>query len=244
VGRGGRFSGFENVWQEFDELWLKRLKQEGLPYFHAGDFSHFSGAFKTGWKDDEPRRQKLFEDLMGIIQSCNLRKFGTIIPVKAHRTIDEALRKRLFLDAYVQGARTTVATFDNHARSLKVYPRVRYVFEKGDSEDLVRKRFSDDCLNEPTFTWKTEHLDRKGVLREEFVGLQAAGWIAYEYFLDLKRRNDSYARTKEARWAHEQFDRRVPGQIEIQTEESARGNEVRLRVSEATRYLGEIKPKP
>ena len=237
------FASFAGVWRDFEIRWQERLRQDGLPYFHAGEFSQSTGVFKVGWKNDETRRRRLCQDLMSVIEACGLRKFGTVIPVEIHNSIDHALRKRLLLDAYVQGARSTVATFNNYAKSIGVNRNVKYVFEKGDSEDALRKRFADDDLNDPCFTWKSEHVDRKGIIHYGFLGLQAAGWIAYEYFLDMKRRDDPSHRIRQMRWPCQQFER-LQGKMEIQSEDAAKGNEAMMRISEDTRYLGSLKYKP
>jgi hypothetical protein len=236
------FGSMAKVWGDFESKWQQRLKLDGLPYFHAHAFAHSIHPFEEGWKDNEPRRMSLCQDLMQIISDHGLRKFGTVIQIEAHNTIDESLRERLFLNAYVHGARCSIATFNNYAKSIGINRNVRYVFEKGDPEDKLRRRFRADGLNEPDFTWKTAHIDRKGVIHDGFLGLQAADWLAYECLLDLKRRDDKYDRTKKPRWAYPHFDNML-GRIEVQTAEAAKGNELLLRVSEQTVYLGELKQK-
>jgi len=237
------FAGMAKVWSEFEIAWQNRLDKDDLPYFHSGDFAHFRDPlFSRGWKDNEPRRQRLCRDLMRIICDHGLRKFGTVINLDTHRTIDEALRTTFLLDAYVQGARCSVITFNNYAKGIGINRNVRYVFEKGDREHELRQRFQTDGLIDPDYTWKSRHVDDKGFVHDGFLGLQAAGWIAYECFLDLKRRNDKYDRIRDPRWAFTQFDRLL-GQIEVQTVEAAKGNELLMRVAEQTTYLSDLKPK-
>jgi hypothetical protein len=49
------FGALGGKWNEFERLWGQRLKQDGLPYFHAVEFAHSTGAF-AGWKGDKDRR--------------------------------------------------------------------------------------------------------------------------------------------------------------------------------------------
>jgi hypothetical protein len=216
------FAGFAEIWNEFDIEWQARLDKDRLPYFHSGDFSQSRNLFKTGWRDNEPRRRRLCQDLMQIIVGHGLRKFGTVIHIKTQRNIDPDIRKAFLLDGYVQGARDSVTTFNQYAKRIGVTRNVRYVFEKGDREHELRRRFNADGLNEPDFTWKSRHTNRKGFTYDGFLGLQAAGWIAYEYFLDMKCRNEKYERTAEARWAVAESDK-IPGIIEAQDAEAAKG---------------------
>ena len=52
-------------------------------------------------------------------------------------------------------------------------------------------------------------MDSKGSNHDPFVGLQAAGWVAYEYYLDAHRL--LYAGPSD-RWAFHQFES-IPGNI-------------------------------
>lgn len=68
---------------------------------------------------------------------------------------------------------------------------------------------TDEGYIEPDFTWKRPHTDRKGFTHDGFVGLQAAGWIAYEYYLDALHVPDFTLSTssveKKGRWAFRQL---------------------------------------
>jgi hypothetical protein len=219
------FGSMAGVWREFDEKWTARLTKDGLTAFHAVDFAQFRGEFRDGWRADESRRRTLTADLMEIIIEDGLMKFGTIVPVGAYRAIDTNLRADIRLDAYVTGAICAVGDLNFYALEHGMGRNVRYVFEKGDSEGALRERLRNDGFGDPDFTWKSPRVDRKGIRHDGFVGLQAADWIAYEYYLDAGR---FFAGEVEDRWAFTQFET-LPGRIHAQTAETAKLNEGILR---------------
>lgn len=219
------FAGMAGAWSAFHEKWTARLLQDGLKTFHAVDFAQFRREFKKGWRDNEPRRRALTRDLMDIIIEHGLRKFGNITPLGAYRTIDTKLRKTLLLDAYVMGAPCVAGDLNFYAIENGMGRNVRYVFEKGDSEDALRKRFRNDGFSDPDFTWKAPCIDRKGIEHDGFVGLQAADWLAYEYYLDAGR---FVAGEPRDRWAFTEFQK-LTGHIGLQLAVTAKLNEGILR---------------
>jgi hypothetical protein len=102
-----------------------------------------------------------------------------------------------------------VESFQSYAMAEGVRDNIRCVFEKGDPEDILRKIFRAKGLVEPDFMWSKPHTDGKGFSYDPFLGLQAAGWIAYEYYLDVERLLYSGASD---RWALRQFEI-LPGQL-------------------------------
>src|SRR5262249_24419890 len=139
--------------------------------------------FKTGWRENEPRRRALLSDLMDIIRGHGLTRFGCAVPVGVHNELDSSVTDKSF-DAYAHAALAAVDHFNAYARREKV-EQIHYVFEKGEPEDALRRRFREEGFKDPHFTWRKPHLDRKGFLDPGFMGLQAAGWVAYEYWLDM-----------------------------------------------------------
>lgn len=207
------FASFARVWEEFEERWLERLGKEGLKYFHAGELAQFQGEFREGWKNDEPRRRALCGDLLSIISDCGLRKFGASVALE-----DYELNKASFtnhpaavrMNAFALAATVATDEFYTYAVREGVQRNVRCVFEKGDPEDALRGVFRGSGYVEPHFAWKTDYTDRKGIKHDPFLGLRAAGWIAYEYYLSAQR----FLSAKDAteRWPLLQFEA-LPGQI-------------------------------
>ncbi|HEY1205074.1 MAG: hypothetical protein ABSH46_19830 [Bryobacteraceae bacterium] len=209
------FASFAGVWAELEERWQKRLDRDGLGFFHAGDFAHSVGQF-SGWKGDEKRRRSLLVDLFRIIQDCGLRKFGCILHLESFYKIKKKRSGEPRLGPYIQrlnafayAATMAVESFQSYAMAEGVRDNIRCVFEKGDPEDILRKIFRAKGLVEPDFMWSKPHTDGKGFSYDPFLGLQAAGWIAYEYYLDVERLLYSGASD---RWALRQFEI-LPGQL-------------------------------
>jgi hypothetical protein len=180
------FASFSGVWAEFERRWSDRLRVDHLPYFHAGEFAHSTGAFKDGWKGNKERRDRLSSDLMNVIRDCGLRKFGSIVSLVDFR---DWRKDRPFnrAQAFAFAAIDPVEAFHSYAWREGIKNNVRYVFEKGDSEDQLRWIFRHRGYIEPDFAWSKPHVDRKGFAYDPFLGLQAAGWIAYEFYLDADR---------------------------------------------------------
>jgi hypothetical protein len=224
------FASFAKLWEDFTIKWNKRLQEDGLPYFHAKEFAHSKEVFADGWKGDELRRRKLSSDLMSIIWEFGLRKFGCILILKdfKHAT---AKRKNTdpnwpVIDAYAMAAMRAVESFHHYAKGEGITHNVRYVFEKGDPEHSLRKIFEGFGYLPPDFFWAKPHTDNKGFSYEPFVGLQAADWLAYEYFLDAQRILYS---THRDRWALSEFEK-MPGGL-VLTGESVRDHEAMARLA-------------
>lgn len=236
------FAAFTKTWQDFEVAWNACLRKYGLTYFHAGELAHFTNQFRHGWREDEGKRRALQADLMDVIWSNELRRFGCCIPLAVHNEIDADIRGRSF-DAYVHAALASVDHFNSYARSIRA-ERVKYVFEKGEREDDLRKRFAQDGYSEPHFTWKRPHRDRKGFLDDGFIGLQAAGWIAYEYWLDVSKTLDFgkplTEKIESGRWAFQQFEKML-GVVQIAV--TPESSQMVMRIRDDTRYLNDLKPK-
>src|SRR5579862_5235981 len=71
------FISSQEDWATFDTEWRARLKEDSLDYFHMVDFAASRKQFSAGWKDNEPRRQKLLGDLLDIIKSRTYRLFAS-----------------------------------------------------------------------------------------------------------------------------------------------------------------------
>lgn len=235
------FAGFAGVWKDFETAWQARLERDGLTHFHAGDFAQFHGQFKTGWREDEKRRQGLLADLMDIITVHGLRRFGCCVPLFVQEKIDPAIQN---FNAYVHAAHASVDEFQQYARENGVIRDVRYVFEKGEREVELRARFRDAGYEEPDFEWNRRTTDRKGFVRDGFLGLQAAGWLAYEYYLDALRvvidLSKPVSQIENGRWAFRQFEQ-MPGRIQFAA--SSRVSEAAMKIRDASTHLAKIAKK-
>jgi len=198
------FVSSADVWMNFDRAWKDRLSLDGLSHFHMVDFEHSQGEFKKGWRNNEPRRKKLKEDLMEIIRRHAFRKFGNVIEIK---TLEKALPKNkleeYYLNAYALGSMTCVAQVIRWCKMERIpFERVEFVFEEGDTgQDILRKRFKHDFEILPMFKGKKDKDTPNGRILG-FTPIQAADWFAYEVFRGCKEMND---RKNDPRWALVEF---------------------------------------
>ena len=150
---------------------------------------------------------------MSIIQESGLRKFGTVLKLDDFKRSRD--RRKLESDAFAYCAIDVVKACTAFAHTEGIRDNVRYVFEKGDPEDHLTKWFRECGYNDPHFAWSRPHTDDKGV--EPVLGLQAADWLAYEYYLDADR---LLYHTSTDGWALKQFET-VQGHIMLRYESVA-----------------------
>jgi hypothetical protein len=90
------------------------------------------------------------------------------------------------IDPFVLTARKSAEDSYNYARQEGIV-NAEVIFEKGDPENCLRFHFRESGIPEPLFAWNRPRTSRKGLRERHFIGLQAAGWIAWEYYLDACR---------------------------------------------------------
>lgn len=182
------FSSAAAVWDEFDLRWSAVLEKHQLPHFHAGDFALSKPPFHV-LRGDEPKRRALVADLLAVIQECGLRRFGGFIRKKdiPKGKMKDGFSSDTTVDGYVLCARSVADDFLAFARGDGATDNLTYIFEKGDSEDLLTRHFREQGFPEPIFKWSKVHVTRKGIKHSPFLGLQAAGWLAWEYYIDFCR---------------------------------------------------------
>jgi hypothetical protein len=249
------FSSIAGVWPEFDSQWSAVLAEFGVTHFHPRAFAYSIPPFER-FKNDEPARRALVSRLLEVITSCGLRKFGAIIK-KSDFTKGKAhlgFSADSTVDPYVLCSRSTVNDLHAFAKGEGADKTIITVFEKGDSEDLLKKHFDKHGLPEPEFAWSKE-VYKKGKLQRIFIGLQAAGWITWEYYVDFCRvsgLNDNRP-TEKGRAAFRAFED-MPGNIKIPFASNLLGDilkqssnsfgESQKVVHDATKRLEEIRRKP
>jgi hypothetical protein len=209
------------MWTDFDAKWSAVLNRYHVEFFHAGDFAHSQKQFKTGWdhKHDQQKRMDFQHELIEVIQECGLRKFGSVL----WTTDQHKARTMMGLSTdhtaspYVMCARSAVEDFHTVAIGQGQRDNIEYVFEKGDEEGRLREHFRKHGFHDPSFKWK-HPVTLKGITQQPFIGLQAAGWIVWEYYMSFCRSfAEFFKHDVKGRWALQIFDdhRCVPGEVKI-----------------------------
>lgn len=213
------FASQAGMWVEFDLQWANVLSRYNVPFFHAGDFAYSRWPFDSGWKGEERKRRDFQSELMEVIQNCGLRKFGSLLWVadqnKAKATM--GLSTDSTASPYVLCSRAAVEDLIAYAVREGQRENIEYIFEKGDEEDRLRQHFRKHSFHEPSFRW-SKPVEKKGITQQPFMGLQAAGWIVWEYYLSFFRSfQEFFKHDIEGRWALRVFEnhRQVPGEIKI-----------------------------
>jgi hypothetical protein len=86
-------------WITFDRVWNDRLKEDGLPYFHASALNRFSSPFNQGWKGNPSRINRLRENLADIAVAHSFAKFACVIEnTRFKNIITKELREKAFPD--------------------------------------------------------------------------------------------------------------------------------------------------
>lgn len=198
VGIAG-FVGSRDGWQAFRSRWAYVLGQEAVTYFHAREFSHSVGSFKT-WKGDEPRRRRFLAGLIEAIRAAKPTLVGAITDARAVRALPELIRSRIkdpYCHCFQEVARgaAIVAMFDPPETKVDVVV-ADVPGRRGDVAEI----------------WKLlpsaiDHCQRLGDLvlasPREHPELQAADFLAYEMNLEFERLSGRKSRTQ--RWPFKQF---------------------------------------
>jgi hypothetical protein len=215
------FASQAGIWTEFDQRWLAVLAKYSVPSFYAGDFARYKAPYDAGWagKDNEQKRRDLQAELMDVIETSGLRKFGSVLSVadtqKARAVL--GLQSDSTATPYVMCSRCCVDDLLTYAIRSGQNKTVTYVFEKGDEESNLRQHLSEHGFRDPEFAWG-KPVEKRGISYDPFIGLQAAGWISWEYYQAFNRLGEWESPHDPAgRWALKIFEdhRRIPGGIKV-----------------------------
>jgi hypothetical protein len=197
------FVASAETWIDFDKAWRERLAKDGLPHFHMAEFVYSRGKLFGSWKND-PRRDPLLRDLVGLVQSHACRKFGcaTVI-AELHGMTTKARRQEWLMHAYPIAARAVVAQVRRWSlRENIAYPEI--VFETGDHR---QGDFVDGMIRDhepvPILRNKTDRINNAGQKELGYTPLQAADILAYGCYTTLKNAERTPPETE---WAYREFD--------------------------------------
>jgi hypothetical protein len=197
------------------------------------DFAQSTGQFKAGWKTDEPRRQRLLADLMGIIRKHAFRRFGCAVDNELFlRHLATERREEYFLDAYALASMDCTAQVLRWCRTQPApeFHRVRFVFEDGDvGKGKLIKRFNSDLAMTPCFEPKKDKTTENGQIAA-FTPLQAADFLVYEILKGCKEMKD---RKRNPRWGLEEF-MQMPGELGTYDQENLEALDMNHQIAKTT----------
>lgn len=221
-----------SVWEEFSDDWKDRLARDGLEYFRLNEF--------ISWNAEESVKRSLLADLMNIIRCNASRKFGICVHLKGFSSlISKEAKDEWRMNAYVLGGMECMTRADWWAASEKIQAPLLHTFEEG---DVGTGRLSDLAIRcqllAPRFAPGKK--DRLHPITSEvipaFVPLQAADWLAGEYFLENKRKLQNVPKRSESRWPYTQFDD-MPGKIIVADDSKLNDIEAGFKIALASRNI-------
>jgi hypothetical protein len=175
------------VWLEFEEAWLARLKQNGLTYFHRSELNI-------------KNHPGLLEDLAHIVRDHAMRKFGMVVRVNAlHTLVPKQLYEGWHMDAYSYAGRACVSHVRLWAESEHLRNMPELVFATGDTgRNALEKGLKQDGFLNVQFKPAKDEINKKnGFVDAAAVPLQAADLFAYELFYPIRDIESSRIRREE-----------------------------------------------
>lgn len=120
--------------QKFQQEWDNCLEALGLAALHMRDFAHSRGEFAT-WKDDEPRRRRLINSLLWIVETHVEYTAACGVMIKVYNAANEKYLLEEFMKPYTMAAASCAFGIAEWAAAAG-YGRgvVDYLFEKGDND--------------------------------------------------------------------------------------------------------------
>lgn len=183
--------GPEKLWEKFDRNWLKVLKAEGIPYFHAVECERASGEFHGL---DVMKRGKIVDRLVQVIMESRLEIYSYGL-VRSHFNAWAEDDRKWFTNGhpdnpYYLVLHHLVVCVSHSVDHLDKSERIEFLFERQQEfESEARRIFGEfkagsdwpnhDRLGEIFFSGEVE----------KYPGMQAADLLAYESFRHLDNKH-------------------------------------------------------
>jgi hypothetical protein len=195
------FISSANDWIDFSKKWKERLAKDGLKYFHMKEFKYL-------WLNDEPRRRALLNDLMEVIRTHAYLKFGVMVSIKGFGVnFSEAEKEEWLLNAYSFAGYKSVKEVCKWAQREHIKSSIEHIFEEGDLGRGKLEKLAEDSGHILQFRpGKEDRTTDSGNVISAFVPLQAADFLAAEYFMEAERRLKRNTRRDKPRWGYLQFN--------------------------------------
>ena len=169
-------------WQEFHDRWNDCLDAFGISALHMKEFAHFRGEFHS-WRDDEPKRKRLLNALLWIIQDCVDYTATTAVWMPDYDIVDANYALSETTRPYTMGAMGCAGSIVIWAKNSGHNKHdIIWIFEKGDEDQGDLRKHWDivypDARVEPIFCKKVDSYPASPARRIR--AFEAADLIAYE----------------------------------------------------------------
>lgn len=184
----GAFVGFYHQWSKLRDAWRKRLKRDGVEYFHTTDLYMLDGPFRV-YRDKnkypppagKEAADSLLNDLEEIIHRTQVMGVAVCIDMKAYREIrntEPHADKILPQDAFKMALQTLCGLCAEIVRdNFPDKPSVEFLFDDSSSSSQLVEAYHDYKKDYPrlaAFMGQLKPMDDR-----KFVPLQAADLMAH-----------------------------------------------------------------
>jgi len=180
-------------WLRFETDWKLTLAKFDVPYFHMREFAHSAGAYSSGWKGENNKRELFVRALLEIISDYGLASFSCLIETSVFDKIDKEYEVREFFgNEYALCGRTCVAEVTRWSQANGYGVPDEFVFEDGDERGRLTWLMEASGYPAPIFKPSRDRITQVCTVRGQ-LPLQAADFAAYE----LRKSWDDFGDTAE-----------------------------------------------
>lgn len=189
-------SGFfsdEPTWKEVEKNWKEINNHYGISCFHATDLNGARKEYK-GWS--KQKRDCYSGKLLDSIKDMGSRMVAYNCGIHADEyriIINEDGRKKLG-EPWFACFKTCIAMIAKHMETLSLNDRFSVFVEKGSGFDIQAIKFFKKLADNQLFEYRHRLETCIAASPEEYVGLQVADLMAYEYFKRLKGKKNNVER--------------------------------------------------
>jgi hypothetical protein len=169
-------------WLEFERRWNDALAAHNISGLHMKEFAHFKGEYES-FRWDEPRRRRLLNALLWIIEECIDYSAAVAIYIEGYNRADLTYRLSESMRPYTMGCMSCASRVTRWATTKGIGKNdLTWFFEKGDQDQNDLRVHWDiaypDGAVDPIFLKKKDvHLsDQPRYIRP----FEAADLIGYE----------------------------------------------------------------
>ena len=83
------------AWEKLEQEWQNVLCEFQVPYLHMKEFAHSIGAYKDGWKGDEPKRKTFLSALMDIMDRHVMSVIGATVLIEDFNNLSQQQQEQM-----------------------------------------------------------------------------------------------------------------------------------------------------
>ncbi|MGI8519379.1 MAG: hypothetical protein ACR2MC_02005 [Actinomycetota bacterium] len=196
-------------WRKFERDWNRVLADPefNVPYLHMKEFAHSQkGSPFESWKGNEEKRKQFLDRLRRVIKRRVHRATLMYLPLEHFTAVNERYRLQEVIGGpYSLAAVGCFGHVDKWVKAKHPGDHVEHIFEAGDKGQRIFEAVSKVAGYFPIIRRKFD-----GERGTWITPLQAADWFAYEYALELMRRDAPGERRFQQRGSWQELHWHIP----------------------------------